>query len=124
MGSFFNEDADDPFASLMMGGGLGGMPNGSKRPRPSHAARADILPPGTLVRLTGLSSESLNGKTARVLEWHPQRARYVVGLSADDSSIAIKPSNVRQLISDARVVGTSKQELNGRVAASATYDAS
>ena len=37
-------------------------------------------------------------------------------------SVAIKPENVRQVISGARVVGTSQQTLNGREAASAVFD--
>ena len=36
--------------------------------------------------------------------------------------VAIKTSNVQQVISEARVEGTSQEALNGKVAASAVYD--
>lgn len=129
-GSPFGAGDDDPFASLMgiggMGGGMGGfggMGGGPKRRRPSSSASAvDTLPAGTVVRLTGLSSGGRNGAAATVREYDATRQRYVVELT-DGESIAVKPSNVRQVLTDAKVVGTSKAELNGKVAAAATFDA-
>lgn len=107
-------------------GGLKGAGCGLKRQR-SHRARADartdVLPAGVVVRLVGLSSTSLNGSVGHVSEYDEVKQRYVVSL-ADGASIAVKPTNVRQVLSDARVVGTSKAELNGKVAASATFDES
>ena len=82
---------------------------------------ADILPPGTVCRLAGLSAANLNGAAATVEELDANKMRYAVTL-VDGQTISVKPSNLRQVISDARVVGTSKEELNGKVAASATYD--
>ena len=37
-------------------------------------------------------------------------------------TLAAKPANVRQVVAEARVVGTSQPQLNGKVAATATYD--
>jgi len=81
-----------------------------------------MLSPGTVVRLTGLNSDELNGTAATVSDYDGTRQRYVVE-QADGSSIAVKPANVRQVLTDATVVGTSKTELNGKVAAAATFDA-
>jgi len=127
-GGLFGGD-DEAFASMMMGRGLGGgvkgMPGigGLKRQRSCHArAPVNVLPAGTVVRLSGLNgSAHLNGVSGTISEHDAARQRYVVSLP-DGSSIAVKPSNVQQVLSDATVVGTSKAELNGKVAASATYD--
>lgn len=106
---------DDPFASLMGGA------SGPKRRRAGRAPAADTLPNGTVVRLTGLSSEALNGTAATIKALDEAKGRYVVAM-ADGSSVAVKRSNLRQILSDATCVNTSKAELNGRVAAAATYD--
>ena len=124
MHSLFGDD--DPFAGLMGGRGMrmggGGMGGGGhKRRRRAAAVAADILPPGTVCRLAGLSAANLNGAAATVEELDANKMRYAVTLG-DGQTISVKPSNLRQVISDARVVGTSKEELNGKVAASATYD--
>jgi curved DNA-binding protein CbpA len=128
-GSPFGNDDSDPFASMM--GGLGGLGGGmgvglgaggpKRRRASSRAAPADTLAPGTVVRLAGLSAEALNGTSATVREYDVAKARYVVEL-ADGSSVAVKTSNVRQVVSDATVVGTSKDALNGRTAAAAVFD--
>jgi len=107
---------DGDFASLM--GGLGGGP---KRRRANRAPTVDTLPSGTVARLTGLHSEALNGKRATIGEFDEAKGRYVVHM-ADGSSVAVKRSNLRQVLTDATCVGTSKAELNGRVAAAATYE--
>jgi len=126
---FGGADDDDPFASMMMmGGGLKGMrgAGGVKRQRSQQRARAvpaDVLPAGAVVRLNGLNGGAhLNGSTGTISEYDPAKQRYVVAL-ADGTTIAVKPTNVRQVLSDATVVGTTKAELNGKVAASATFDA-
>lgn len=113
------EGMHDPFSSLL-DGGLDGR---RIRRRHMERSRVDLLPNGTTVRLAGLSSSSLNGSMGRIEGYDEVKDRYVVGV-ADGSSIAVRPRNVLQLVADCRIVGTSKEEINGRVAASAVYDAS
>lgn len=141
MGGLTDTD-DDPFASLLGGmhgmagmaggpgggmgslggmGGMGGMAGTSKRRRASSMIATDTLLPGTVVRLAGLSSAALNGSAGTVRDYDSPKERYVINLS-DGSSIAVKPCNVRQVVSDAKVIGTSKEDLNGRVAATTVYD--
>merc|ERR1719152_753294 len=129
---------DDPFAAMMggmmgggmmggmpMGGGMGGMPMGGGMgggmPTGGGApARVDVLAPGTAVRLHGLTAGAHNDALGTVAAFDAAKGRYAVQL-ADGATLSIKPENVAQVVSACRVVGTSREELNGRVAAAATY---
>jgi len=125
----------DPFTDLLGGSGMrgatsmmGGMP---PRHRSNRAARAaadmnsnpELLRPGTQVKLQGLSDTSRNGAIGTIEVFDAAKQRYTVSL-ADSSIISVKGANILQVVSAAKVIGTSQAALNGKVAASATYDAS
>ena len=132
--------SSDPFRNLSgvgmseiggMDGFLGGlngvMPSTSgarpyANPQTSTDLTSEVLPPGTTVKLTRLSNAKLVGAVGTIREFDRRKLRYTVAMSTGNS-ISVKPSNVQQIISDATVIGTSQAELNGRVAAAATYDA-
>jgi len=131
-GGFFDHHAMDPFASLMGGmGGMGGLrcdgrgaAKGVRRSRTSDAGagRVDHLTPGTLVVIEGLSLQAQhNGALGRIEAHDASRGRYVVALQ-DGTSLAVRPENAHQVISDATVVGTSQTALNGKQCAGAVYD--
>ena len=114
------KDGMDPFAAMM--GGMGGM-GGMRRARsPTSPSRLDALAPGSVVVIQGLASQPQhNGSLGKVEAHNEARDRYVVELQ-DGKSLAIKPANVRQVVADAKVTGTTKDELNGKVCAAATFD--
>ena len=125
----------DPFARMLHGGlgglgglsGLGGARGGTRRPRAPEPtgcaeARVDTLAVGTLVRLEGLNSPTHNGCVGRVEAFDEAKGRYIVTLQRDGGSLAVRPAHCVQVVTDARVTGTSKGELNGRTAAVTTYD--
>ena len=109
-----------------MGGLRGGMPSMTGIPRrPARTASAtafDVLPPGTPVKLAGLSDPALAGAVGTIDSFDRQKHRYTVSMTAGNM-LSVRPTNVQQIVSDATVIGTSQAQLNGRVAASATYDA-
>merc|ERR1719446_279376 len=72
--------------------------------------------------LHDLSESNLNGQHGAVTGWDEPRGRYHVALEVGGNSLSVRPSNVRQIVSEARVVGTSQPRLNGRIAAAATFD--
>jgi len=127
-------DADNPFARMgRFGmGGMDGMGEGHPRARGarrnrSGVTRPDVLPPGTYVQLVGLSDAPKNGTIARVESYDEQARRYVVALedpNADGTakSFAVKRENLVQVITSAKVVGTSQEALNDKVISAATYD--
>lgn len=101
--------------------GLGGMPQRARAS--SSAGHSGALPNGTHIRLQGLNDARRNGALGTIESFDPVKQRYTVVVTADQQTVAIKPSNVVQIVSDATVVGTSQARYNGRVAAAATYDA-
>ena len=75
------------------------------------------------MKLVELSSEAHNNSVGRVERFDGAAGRYHVSVRDGAASIAVRPDNLRQIITSARVVGLRSQpHLNGRVAASATYD--
>ena len=103
-------------------GGRGGGGGGGGGGRPPPHTQVDVLPQGTIVALTGLATASQhNDSQARVEEYDVDKCRYVVTLAVG-GTLAVRPHNVRQVLTEARIIGTSKQELNGRVASSAVYE--
>jgi curved DNA-binding protein CbpA len=151
-GGMSSTRAEDLFRSLFGGGPLGGagglggdgladllggLGSSSSSPSPERWGAApkrrrhggcqrDSLPDGTGVRLAGLSSASLNGARGQVVGFDGERQRYLVAVSGGGvggSTVAVKPSNLQQLLQGAEVVGTSRDQLNGRVAAEAYFDA-
>jgi len=96
-------------------GGMGGMLGQRAADRP------DRLPRSTPVRLVELSDATYNGAAGTIEAWDEARGRYVVALAAG-GSLSVKPQNARQVVADARVWGTSQPQLNGKVAAAATFD--
>ncbi|CAK0891866.1 unnamed protein product [Prorocentrum cordatum] len=127
----------DGLAGLL--GGLGGLGSASssspspercgaapKRRRRGGGAPLGLLPDGTGVRLAGLSSAGLNGARGEVVGFDDERQRYLVAVGGGGSgtgSVAVRPCNLQQLLRGAEVVGTSRADLNGRVAAEAYFDA-
>ena len=105
--------ADDPFDDIFAG--LSGLR------RSTGAPRADVLPHGTPVRLCDLSQANFNGASGTIDQWDEARGRYVVSL-AEGGSLAVRSQNMSQVVAEARVVGTSQPQLNGKVAAAATFD--
>lgn len=137
----FEMDANDPFGGLMgaglgndLGAGLGGgmgaglsarQQRGARGPFPGSEAaspRVDLLSPGTIVRLEGLSSAAHNGAVGTIEAYDTVKERYVVRLDHDGSSLSVRTVNCVQVVTDARISGTSRGELNGRTASCATYD--
>merc|ERR1719434_121758 len=106
------------FASQRTRGSGGG---GGRRARVA-SARADVLPPQAVVKLAGLQNDTLNGSVGLVEGYEESSGRYNVRLSGRNEVVAIKTRNVRQVISEARIEGTSQEALNGRIAASAVFD--
>ena len=95
-----------------------------RRPPPQRPPlRADLLPRETSVRLVGLSKVSLNESVGSITDFDEEKKRYTVRL-VDGSEVAIKPLNVRQVISGARIdLPTSRQAgFAESVSGSAVYD--
>merc|ERR1719231_1264073 len=98
-----------------MGGGamsFGGQRQRQQpRPKPigTHA-------PGSVVMLEGLGgAPEHNGEAATVQRWDPSSGRYHVALQSTRRELAVKPANVRAVVTNARVTGVaSKPELVGR----------
>lgn len=115
----------DPFAGF----GFGDedfLQTRPKRARTGRASmqtdRADVLPGKTVVKLVGLATDSLNGKVGIIESFDASKQRYLVRVHGTATEVAIKPANVRQLINEARVEGTSQEMLNGSTAATAVFD--
>lgn len=138
-GGMMMDDDDDPFSSLLGGRGIPGMMSGRmhggrgaamsglRRRRGSSEAddRPDRLPRDALVRLVDLKeSERHNGQIGRVECFDEATGRYVISMDGS-TQLKVRPQNVRQVLTDARVVGVKNEgSLNGRVASAASYDAS
>jgi curved DNA-binding protein CbpA len=137
LGADMAHDGGDPFASLLGGGGgLGGGLFGGMRPggmgartarhgRANSPDRPDRLPRNATVRLVDLSSSQHNGTVGQILDYDEGRSRYHVRLrGSGGETLSVRARNMRQVITDARVVGIQNDgALNGRVASAAMYDA-
>ena len=75
-----------------------------------------------MIKLVGLANEERNGCVGVCMGFDDERERYKVRLMNGENEVAVRSRNVRQVVSEARVEGTSQENLNGRVAASAVYD--
>jgi len=126
-GNPFESDGD-PFATMfssMGGGSMNALPTrgmrGARRQRPGN--RPELLPMGTIVQLTGLSDPARNGAIGQVESFDEGSQRYVVTLEQPNGkSIAVKREHVVQVVTSARVVGTSQVALNDKMISAATYD--
>ena len=120
---------DDFFATRVRrrGGGARAPPGvrcGGRASASSPTDRADVLARDSVVKLVDLNSEALNASVGVVDGFDEAKQRYNVRLTGRENEVvAVRPANVRQIISEVRVEGTSQPTLNGRVAASAVYDA-
>lgn len=101
------------------------------RDKPREDEAIQWLPSQTTVKLTGLTSDALNGVVGVVEGFDGDRCRYNVrlpdpdhGEGAGGSIVALKPVNVRQVINGATAIGTSQEALNGRFASQTVYDTS
>mmetsp|Transcript_56212 Transcript_56212/g.133957 ORF Transcript_56212/g.133957 Transcript_56212/m.133957 type:complete len:356 (+) Transcript_56212:110-1177(+) len=117
----------------MMFSGMGGMPGmninmgkgGSKgggrqkgaAPSPAHA-----MPNGTRVVIRGLKEkQEHNGKQGSVAGWDQDRGRYTVDLG-DGNTLALRPSNLTQVV-QVEITGIESQPtLNGQKAEIIGYD--
>ena len=118
----------DPFADF--GGSLFGDAHRARRqrtgPAPPQTPRPDgPLPAGQTVKVEGLQSSSAlehNGSVGTIDRFDMAAQRYHVSFSSG-AALSVRPENVRQVITSARVIGCQNQpHLNGRVAASTTFD--
>eukprot|EP00670_Eutreptiella_braarudii_P001243 CAMPEP_0174294956 /NCGR_PEP_ID=MMETSP0809-20121228/43182_1 /TAXON_ID=73025 ORGANISM="Eutreptiella gymnastica-like, Strain CCMP1594" /NCGR_SAMPLE_ID=MMETSP0809 /ASSEMBLY_ACC=CAM_ASM_000658 /LENGTH=162 /DNA_ID=CAMNT_0015396813 /DNA_START=1 /DNA_END=486 /DNA_ORIENTATION=+ len=100
-----------PFGMM---GGMGGMPgmrgSSTRRRKPE---RPDQISSGTKVVLCGLQSAAQhNGKVASVVDYDAGAGRYTVQLN-DGTNLALKPTNLTQIV-NAQIYGLKSQpELNG-----------
>merc|ERR1711957_253378 len=94
-------------------GGMGGR----------QRKRDDVIPSGAKIVVGSLkSSAHLNGRRGQVLQYDDSRQRYVCQLD-NDEQIALKPSNITQLVGNCTVSGVgSKPELNGQRGAVLGWD--
>lgn len=104
-----------------IGGGKSGM-NAASKKRQAMGADQGVLPPGKKVKLSGLSDASREGVVGRIEAFDAKRGRYTVLLPASGERIAVKRCNVRQIIENAVVHGTSQSHLNGCTPSAAVYD--
>jgi len=93
---------------------------GSKRKH--EPERPDLLPRDARVQISGLATSSeYNGSIGKVAAFDEEQQRYRVCIDGG-ANLSVRPLNVRQVISEARVTGTSQPQLNGRVAPFAIFD--
>merc|ERR1711959_848330 len=115
----------DPFGAAANFGSFGsaGTARQSNGKRKHQAARPDLLPAQARVQVSGLSADSSrhNGSIGIIKAYDEQQQRYHVCIDGG-TSLAVRPCNVRQVISEARVTGTSQPQLNGRVVPFAVFD--
>jgi len=104
----------DPFADIS-------NMHGQALSRSKRVPNYNVLQPGTSTVLVNLSSNKYNGMEACVNEWNPTTRRYLV-TTAKGETIAVKHCNLQHVVKQAKVVGTSREDLNGKVAECATYD--
>lgn len=123
-GSFGDDGLSSAFHGLNLGSMQGSRrgPSMRSRSRRSQRERCDQLPCGAAVRLAGLENASLNGARGEIVDFNEEKQRYKVKLHSGSAAVAIKPSNLQQLLNGIEVVGTSRQDLNGRIGAHAYYD--
>jgi len=102
--------------------GMGGAPRTRTRARPPE--RHDRMKKGTYVSIKGLTGATeRNGTQARVVEFDDRRGRYVVEVEGEDSTLALKPSNLTQLVTGVIVTGVSSDEsLNGKTGTIMFFD--
>mmetsp|Transcript_51257 Transcript_51257/g.133104 ORF Transcript_51257/g.133104 Transcript_51257/m.133104 type:complete len:373 (-) Transcript_51257:209-1327(-) len=86
--------------------------------------RVDLLPRETTVKLTGLSKASLNESIGTIIDFVEERGRYTVRLRDGGNEVAIKPLNVRQVITGARIDRATSEHygFSGSISGSAVYD--
>lgn len=127
--------AEQIFASFFSGGDPFGFDDDDdtffdRRAPPRRAAprppplRADLLPREANVQLVDLSNAALNEARGVVVGFDEEKRRYNVRLLAGGNEIAVKPLNVREVISGARIDRPTAVQLGfvGAVVGSATYD--
>jgi len=114
---------DDGFPDL-----FGGMTGRSRSPsmhrqnQRVRSERCDMLSKGALVRLAGLENGKLNGARGQVVDYDAVKQRYQVLLNDSGPLLSIKPSNIQQILRCVEVVGTSRSDVNGRIAKEAYYE--
>ena len=119
----------DPFAGLDDDDDMGGfLRRRSQPPQQPPPLRADLLPRETCVKLVGLSSPEVNESTGTIVGFDEERRRYMVRLrnssTGQVADVAVKPLNVRQLISGASLDASARSKfgLEGSVSGTAVYD--
>jgi len=102
----------DSFGSMQM--------SDKAMPAVSRKRGHSMWPAAGMVRLDGLANTTYNGKVGTITGFDAAKGRYQV--SVGSSTISVAQNNLRPVLTGARVIGTSKEELNGRIAAAASYD--
>merc|ERR1719152_92769 len=71
---------------------------------------------GTYVRIKGLTSApERNGTQGRVESYDDARGRYMVQVDGEETTLALRPANLEQLVTGTKVTGvTSDVSLNGK----------
>mmetsp|Transcript_26132 Transcript_26132/g.54887 ORF Transcript_26132/g.54887 Transcript_26132/m.54887 type:complete len:320 (-) Transcript_26132:206-1165(-) len=81
-----------------------------------------VVPPGAVVKISGLRMSQYNGSIGRVQAFEKERQRYQVTLECG-STLSVLPQNVQQVLSQVRVIGTPQSDMSGKLASSTVYDA-
>ena len=114
MGMGGGMSGDSFFQCFGGGGGVGGM-------RPDSPPKPGILTNGTQVFVHDLTgAKEHNGKIGIVKGYDARKGRYNIDLHG--SLLALKSSNIQQLIKDVEIVGiSSRPELNGQRGSVVSY---
>jgi curved DNA-binding protein CbpA len=114
---------NDPFQSFGFGDSsfgsspFGGM--GQQRQR----ERVGIFKSGTAVYIHSLNgAKQHNGRIGKIKSFDDSKNRYTVDVGLENGPLALKPSNLQQLIQNVEIVGIeSKPEYNGKMGNIASY---
>lgn len=116
----------DPFQSFGFGGNsaFGGSPfGGMQRQQRQHRDRVGILKSGTAVYIHSLNgAKQHNGRIGKVKFYDDSKGRYTVDVGLESGPLALRSSNIQQLIQNVEIVGiASKPEYNGKLGNISSY---
>ena len=133
MGGGGGNNGGDPFQSFGFGGsgfgnspfgGMGGMHQQQQQRRQSHQReRVGILKSGTAVYIHSLTGATQhNGRIGKIKSFDDGKQRYTVDVGLETGPLALKLSNLQQLIQNVEIIGIeSKPEYNGKMGNVASY---
>jgi len=116
----------DPFQSFGFGGNsaFGGSPfGGMQQQQRQHRDRIGILKSGTAVYIHSLTGAMQhNGRIGKVKFYDDSKGRYTVDVGLESGPLALRPSNIQQLIQNVEIVDiASKPEYNGKLGNVSSY---